>query len=201
MSSSIFEMLNQQLTDRGTLDQIGRQIGARDNAATQKAVQMGLAGLMGGLAKNAQQGSGAEALAGALDRDHDGSILDNLGGFLGNPDAGNGEGILKHVFGEKRQMVEAGIGQQAGLDSASVQRLLKMLAPILLGALAKQKRSNNLDAGALRDMLGGERATVERKVPQLGGLASLLDRDGDGSVADDVAKLGGGLLKSFFGKR
>jgi hypothetical protein len=34
-----------------------------------------------------------------------------------------------------------------------------------------------------------------------GMLGSLLDQDGDGSIADDVAKLGGGLLKNLLGKR
>lgn len=34
---------------------------------------------------------GANALAGALDRDHDGSILDNLGGFREGEDCGDDE--------------------------------------------------------------------------------------------------------------
>ena len=42
---------------------------------------------------------------------------------------------------------------------------------------------------------------VERKAPDLGMLGSLLDADGDGDIKDDVAKMGGSLLKSFLGKR
>ena len=32
-------------------------------------------------------------------------------------------------------------------------------------------------------------------------LGSLLDRDGDGDIKDDVAKIGGSLLKSFLKRR
>ena len=52
-----------------------------------------------------------------LAKDHDGTILDNLGGFLSNSDNGPGAGILKHVFGDKRSMVEAGLSQMSGLDA------------------------------------------------------------------------------------
>ena len=37
--------------------------------------------------------------------------------------------------------------------------------------------------------------------PAAGMLGQLLDQDGDGSVADDIAKLGTGLLGSLFRKR
>ena len=42
---------------------------------------------------------------------------------------------------------------------------------------------------------------MERQAPDLGVLGSLLDADGDGDIKDDVARLGGSLLKSFLGKR
>jgi hypothetical protein len=41
---------------------------------------------------------------------------------------------------------------------------------------------------------------VERDNPALGGLASLLDADKDGQIADDIfAKVGKGILGSLFG--
>jgi len=43
-------------------------------------------------------------------------------------------------------------------------------------------------------LLRGERGDVQKK---LGGLAGLLDRDGDGSIADDLL---GGIAGSLFGK-
>lgn len=56
--------------------------------------------------KNASNSNGLGALAGALDKDHDGSILDNLAGYVsGNATVtartANGSGILNHVYGYK----------------------------------------------------------------------------------------------------
>jgi len=62
------------------LGQISGQIGA-DPQSTQTAVSAALPLLLGALARNASQPGGAEALAGALGRDHDGSVLDHVAGF------------------------------------------------------------------------------------------------------------------------
>jgi hypothetical protein len=68
--------------DSGAMNQLGRQLGT-DSQSTQNAVQAALPLLLGALAKNSASSGGADALAGALDRDHDGSILDDLhGSFL-----------------------------------------------------------------------------------------------------------------------
>jgi len=144
-----------------------------------------------------------------------GSALDAIGGRLGADRAtseravpaalgtqGPGEGILRHVLGGRRASVEAGLGRATGLDAGSVGQLLAMLAPIVMGALGRERRRRGFDAGALAAMLGGERKTVERRAPvDLGAIRGLLDQDGDGQIADDVAKLGGGLLESFLGRR
>ncbi len=194
--SSIFEALTEQLGG-SALDQISSQIGA-DRSATKEALPAALGSLMAALAKNSAQPSGAEALNDALARDHDGGILDDLGGFLSNPSGGSG--ILKHVLGGKQPALEAGIGQASGLDAGSAGQLLKVLAPIVMGALGKQRRQGGMDAGAIAGMLAGEREQVARRAPREGNdlLTAILDADGDGQVIDDLAsKVGGGLLKSF----
>lgn len=197
--SSIFDLLTEQLAGDG-LSQIQRQLGA-DSATTAKAVPAALGTLMGALQKNSASG-GAEALLGALARDHDGGVLDNLSGYLSNPDEATGNGILRHVLGERRGAVESNLGQSLGLDSGSAAKLLAMLAPLVMGALGKAQRSGQLDAGAVTSMLGQERQVIQQKAPDgLGLLGSLLDQDGDGSIADDVAKIGGGFLKNLLGKR
>jgi hypothetical protein len=57
-------------------------------------------------------------------QDHDGSILDNLTGFLGDAQAGPGKGILRHVLGDRRRQVETGLSKTTGLDAGSVGKLL-----------------------------------------------------------------------------
>jgi hypothetical protein len=82
-----------------------------------------------------------------------------------------------------------------------VAKLLPVLAPIVMGALGRQKRQQNLDVGGLAGMLGAERQQIEASSPAAGLLGQLLDQDGDGSVADDVAKLGGGFLSRLLRRK
>ncbi|KPJ95969.1 MAG: hypothetical protein AMS18_01945, partial [Gemmatimonas sp. SG8_17] len=133
---------------------------------------------------------------------HDGGVLDNLGGFLDSPDVDDGNGILGHLLGGRRNAVETGVSKASGVDLSMVTKLLPILAPIVMGALGRQKRQQNLDAGGLSSMLGSERKQMEQSSPAAGILGQLLDEDGDGSIADDIAgKLGKGLLGGLFGRR
>ena len=139
----------------------------------------------------------------ALDRDHDGSVLDDVGGFLGGGGAAsaNGAGILKHVLGGKQSTMESALGQVSGLDAGSAGQVLQMLAPLVMGALGKAKQQNNLDADGLASMLGAESSALQKRSP--GGadmLMKLLDQDGDGGVMDDLAKMGSGLLGGLLRK-
>lgn len=198
---SVLDLLMQQL-DGDAIQQMGNQLGT-DQATTSKAVSTALPMLVGALANNTSQGGGAQALASALDRDHDGSILDDVVGFLGQGGGsqGMGAGILKHVLGGRQGNVENALGKVAGLDSKQASGLLAMLAPLVMGALAKQKQNGGLDAGGLAGMLAGDRQRVTNN-PQAGSLLqSVIDRDGDGNIADDIAEIGGGLLSSFFKRR
>ncbi len=198
--SSLFEILSQQL-DGPALREIGSRLGA-DEATTRQAVPAALASLLGGLAANSTRGDGAQALHRALERDHDGTVLDNLPAAIAGSDAGPGAGILRHVFGERRVAVESGLGQQTGLDGAAAGKLLTMLAPLVMGALGRNQRQQRLDPGALAGMLGGERQRLREQAPAgLGPLASLLDADGDGQIGDDVARVGAGLLGGLLGRR
>ena len=191
---SLLDLVTQQLGGNG-IRQLSQQIGA-DEQQTAGAVQMALPVLLGGLAKNAQSPDGAQALGRALDKDHDPGLLDNLGAMLGGGGAGAlggaGAGILGHVLGGRQPAVEQGLGKATGLNGSQIGKLLMLLAPIVMAALAKQKQQRGVDSGGLGGMLAGEREELQRSNPQLGGLASMLDRDGDGSIVDDLAKMAGG---------
>jgi hypothetical protein len=176
--------------------QLSSQLGA-DSRTTQNAVQAALPLLLGALAKNSASTGGADALAGALDRDHDGSILDDIGGFLGGGGGSDGAAILGHVLGNRETTVEAGIGKATGLQSGQIAQLLQMLAPIVLGYLGRQKRQQSMSAGVLGELLGAQSSRAQAQNPALGALASLLDKDDDGSIVDEL----GGMLGSFLSGR
>lgn len=63
-----------------TLSGISEQLGVDENK-TQQAIALALPLLIGALNRNASTADGAEALTGALQRDHDGSILEDLLGI------------------------------------------------------------------------------------------------------------------------
>jgi hypothetical protein len=198
-SQGMLEVLSRQLGSGG-IDQIASQLGI-GREATEKAVAGALPMLLGGLAKNTR-GGGADALLGALQRDHDGTILDDVSGFLGQGSgaADAGMGVLKHVFGGRESAVESAIGKSAGIDGGQMKQILAMLAPLVMGMLGKSQRQGGLDASGLAGLLGGERKAAEQRVPGAADLiGSLLDSDGDGDMSDDIAKLGGSLLGGLFG--
>lgn len=193
--ASLLDGLLQQLGG-DTMRQLSQQLGT-DDATTQKAVGAALPALVGALARNAQSPDGAASLAGALDRDHDGSVLNDLPALLGSGGGGAGASILGHILGGKQSAVAGGIGAATGLDAARSGQLLSMLAPIVMGALGQAKRTNGLDAGGLASMLGAERSAISGQGGgALGSLMNLIDRDNDGSVVDDI----GGMLGKMMGR-
>jgi hypothetical protein len=157
--------------------------------------------LIGALAKNATTDDGARSLHDALERDHDGSVLDDVDGYVDRGgDIADGNAILGHALGGTRPDAERAIAETSGLDPNQVDQLLPMVAPLVMGALGKEQRSRHLDPSGLADLVSAEqREAVERDEGGLGGMAVLLDRDGDGDVMDDVGDLAG-LAAKFLGR-
>lgn len=194
---SLLEMLSQTMGG-DAVQQIGRRVGASPDA-TASAISAALPVLIGALSRNAASPQGAAALDRALDRDHSGLGLDDLGSLLSGLDPSAGQGILKHVLGARQTGVQSAIGQASGLNAGQVGQILALLAPIVMGFLGRQKRQQGLDAGALGGYLGAQ--TGQQGSPIFDLATRMLDADGDGSVVDDLAKMGGGLLGKFLGGR
>lgn len=171
----------------GGMAQIAASLGT-DEKATQSAVSAAIPAILAGMANNSRQPAAAASLATALD-DHSPSIFDALGGLLGAGGgglAGDGAKILGHVLGGRQSGVEQNLASQSGLSLDVIMKLLPILAPLVMGYLSKQKQEQGLDAGGLGDLLGRERQRAEQAQPGLGGLAAILDSDGDGSIVDDL---------------
>ncbi|HEX8385074.1 MAG TPA: DUF937 domain-containing protein, partial [Rubricoccaceae bacterium] len=143
--NSILGILSQNLAG-APMGQIAQAIGASE-AQTQKAVGAALPALLAGLDRNTNTNGGAQALAGALERDHDGSLLDHLGGFLQHAGASQGGGMAGALGGL--------LGGGGGLGG-------------VLGGLLGGKAANG--GGILDHVLGGQRGHVEQGVAQASGL-------------------------------
>lgn len=108
----------------------------------------------------------------------------------------DGAGILKHILGNSENQVTSALSKKAGVDAQSVTKILQIAAPILLGYLGQQKRQNNVSSqSGIESLLGGLIGGGKSNQNDL--LTSLLDRDGDGNIIDDVA----GMLGGFFKKK
>ena len=175
-----------------------------------------LSGLLGGSSAGGGHsshslGNAADIIGGVAGSGAAGSDLMGLLGGLaggGNNRALDASGILGHVLGGRQGAVQQGVSQASGLNGGQVSQLMGLLAPMVMSALGKVKRQQNLDADGVADLVNRERRTIEEETPgtQEGGLLSLLDSNRDGKVdmKDDVAKvgmaLGGAFLMSRRGK-
>lgn len=184
-----------------TQQKLGDQLGLSQQQ-TSNAISAALPMILAGLARNASTPQGAGALQGAIERDHDGSLLDNLGGLLGGALGGsrsaNGTGILGHVLGDRQPVAERAVTGASGVNAAQAAQLMAMLAPIVMAALGRMQRQQGGGADGLGAVLQGAQRQQAQAQPDLMQMANrLLDRDGDGSAVDDIM----GSLGSLFGKR
>lgn len=204
-SPSLATALFQHLQQGNGVPQIARQLGIDSSQASQ-AVASALPLLLGALGNNSSEPKGAQSLLNALQRDHLGGAASagpglDLGGILGavlgggtagTADAGNGTGILGHVFGTQQPQAAEVLGRKAGLDSGRAGQLLALLAPVVMSFLA-QRFAQQGNAAELGQALGEEAQSAGMAG---GGLGALLDQDGDGQLGlGDVLTLGSSLLR------
>lgn len=190
----ILSILN-SLQDNQAVNQLTISVGA-DSNQVKKAVELGLPMLMQAMGNNAKTPQGAASLAKALDQ-HKDDPLDDVMGFLKGVDINDGKKILGHVFNQKTQTVQKNLAMQTGMSSNQAENLLAQLAPIVLGALGKEKSQKGVDANGLTSMIPMLTGLLGSgsKNDILGMASKLLDADGDGDIMDDVSNLIGGFFK------
>lgn len=189
------------------VEQISQNVGA-DSSVVNSAIQVALPALINGLANNAATPDGAASLDSALEQDHDGSMLDNLGGLAGMifgggqaqvpPPQADAGGILGHILGSSQGQVAQEVSQKSGLGMGQVAHILMFLAPIVMGYLGRQKQQQGVGAdglgGLLGSLLGGGQSQPQAQ-PQSSGNSMIdmatnaLDSDNDGSAMDDIASM------------
>jgi hypothetical protein len=148
-----------------------------DESTAEQAARQALPALLGGIQANAADPGGAASFAAAV-RQHDSGLIDG-GVNLAEVDEADGQKIVGHVFGEQQDKVVnqlGGIGPLGGAPagggaeiqgalggangSAIIQKLLPLLAPIVMAYLAKKLGGGAAAApatggGGLGDLLGG----------------------------------------------
>ncbi|MCC7236513.1 MAG: DUF937 domain-containing protein [Bryobacterales bacterium] len=168
----------------GAVRQLSSQFGLGETD-TVSALQSLLPAIAGGLQRNARQEGGMESLLGALLGGNHQRYMDEPGSVDAEETRLDGNGILGHLFGSKdvSRQVAGAASAQTGIGSDILKQMLPVVAAMAMGALSKQASGNTAAAAAPRggggilDMIG-----------------PMLDRDGDGSAADDVM----GLVSRMF---
>ena len=152
--------------------------------------------------KSQEDPNEAEALNNALDKDHDGSILDNPAQVEARVQEGGS--ILDHIFGGQKAQVENQLSQNTGISMDKIGPLLAMLAPLIMGYIGKEKQSSGVNSGGgLGDLLGGilggaqNQAQAEPSNPLNDILGSVLgggSQQSSGNPLNDIlgSVLGGG---------
>lgn len=147
------------------------------------AVSALLPAILGGVQKTEQAGALGQfgALAQAL-----GAPADDISG---------GNAILGQIFGSKD--VSREVASQAASKTGISDTVLKAMLPVIAGLVAQQfaKGTSGSQGGGLLgglagsvlgSVLGGGKSASAGGLGSLGGLASMLDRNGDGNPLDDI---------------
>jgi len=154
------------------------------------------------LRNKSQDAKEAEALNNALDKDHNGSILNDASQIEARQ--AEGGSILDHIFGGQKSTVENQLSQNTGISIDKIGPILAMLAPVVMGYIGQQKQQSNVGAGGLGDLLGGilgnasNQAQAQQSNPLNDILGSVLGGDtqsqSSGNPLNDIlgSVLGGG---------
>lgn len=181
----------------GGLAQLSDQLGV-DEGRVDSTLSTAMPLLVSALANNASKPGQAQAIMQALEKDHDGSILSDVGSYLSDTQSANGAGILGHVLGDQQSMVAQNLAKATGMNQGEVDNLLKVAAPLVMGALGEEKQKKGLDTDSLADFLGGQQQAINEANPTVANLLNtFLDKDKDGSFLDDLLD----MILGFFRKK
>ena len=184
------------LAQMGGLQSMARELGVSESQAASAADAL-LPAILGGFKKQAQP-AGLEGLGGLLSQLGGGGLFDEV--LAPQPtDVSHGNDVLGRIFGSKdvSRAVAQNAASQSGLDPALLKKMLPMLAMLVAGYMAKQKGASaaaqSAPAGGglgalLGGLLGGGQAPPGGAS---GGLASMLDLDGNGNPLDDILRMVG----------
>lgn len=159
--------------------QISKATGIDENIIN-KVTDEWIGSMVLGLAKNAWTQEWASSLFNAVQKDHDGSILDHVSDLLWDSKQAEWSKIVQHIFWKKQEAIAWQIWKDTGLDMASVMKILSTVAPVVLGMLWKQTKDNWFGINDVIWLLSNEKEEVAKKSSNLWIFGKLLDQDGDG---------------------
>lgn len=186
----IMKYIESKLEDPHVISKLNGSLNA-DSDKVKNVSRLSIPAMVKALERNSSNDEGAISLEEALNEHKDDNI-GNVKRYLENVNKDEGEKVLSHMFGSNKNRVQTNISRETGLQEHQTLDIMKQLAPLVLGMLGQKKRSQNINSsglpGFLRSVLGGSNSDI------MATITNLLDRDGDGSIVDDVSDMVGGLF-------
>lgn len=180
----------------------GSALGSLMNSGGSAAAMNMVSGMLGNRGGSSGANTAASVLGGLLGGGNSGnSGAGLLGAILGSAPTSqrgiNATGILGHILGAQQNPIQDGIAKALGLDPKKVGLLMTFVAPMVMGALGKAKRQQNLSANGLTELLNRERQTIEQQVPETASGGGLLGLLGGGTNNQALLNAGLALGKSM----
>ena len=190
---NIMDMLQQS----GGIGTMAKELGVNESVAQAGAAAL-LPAILGGFKKTTQaQPSGLDGLGGLLGQLGGGGLLDSVLGTQPTP-VEKGNDVLGQIFGSKEvsRTVAAGAEQQTGISSDLLKKMLPVVAMMVAGYMAKESTGRAGNGGGLGGLIGGLLGGGSKASSGgLGGIASMLDLNGDGNPLDDIIGMAGKLVR------
>jgi len=190
------------LAQAGGLESIARELGVSESEAASGAQAL-LPAILGGFKKQAQaQPAGLDGLGALIGQLGGSGLLDNV--LSPQPtDVSLGDNVLGQIFGspDVSRTVAQHAASRSGLDPSLLKRMLPMLAMLVAGYMARQRSgaqaapAGGALGGLLGGLLGGAAAPRGQAAAGPGGLAGLLDLNGDGNPLDDILGMAGKMMR------
>lgn len=184
--SSPFDDLLKQIP----IGDIAKQVGVDPSVASAAIAQI-LPTLVGGMAANAQDAKGAESLTKALSA-HQGKLDSRK--KVTNIDTADGDKIVSHVFGSKKDEVVKAVSGAKGVGSDIIGKILPIVAPIVLAWIANQFFGGDKASTSTKSKSKKSSSTAESASGGIGDLLGGLLGGSGGGGGDLLGGLIGGLL-------
>lgn len=153
--------------DSNTFTDIAQQVGVEPDQL-QGIIRDSLPALLGGMENNVQSGDGAAALADALGQHADANPLGDIGSLI---NGALGGGILDHVLGGATPDVSEAIGTKSGASGMDVEKIMKIVAPIVMAYLAKKLTSGGkADPGVVQQEVQNASKEAKAQAPDIGSI-------------------------------
>ena len=139
-----------------------------DQGTVQKLIPQLAPLILGGLKRQKDDRGGEARVDHILNKYGDSSVLENIKDLISNKlNDNSADANLGGLLGDSGgTMAAQALSKKMNIDSSVIMKMIPALAPLILGALTKKR-----DTGSTG----------------IGGVGSLLDADGDGSIIADVA--------------